>query len=201
MISVDLDGVSSLALIKAEANVNLDGISSLALIRVREDLTAVSKINFLNHISVQYNLNYIFNDLNVGFWNISPIYLKDPTNPKRSVIRLSALDGNGSYSGYRDLVYNRMDIADYMSTLGELTHSTTRYRGFSQLSTIKNLLALEFSEDEVEILEETIGDITKFTITIVDDNSLLWYGTGSISVSDIPDISTVIPLNTVIMSE
>ncbi len=201
MTSINLDGLSSLALVKAETKVNLDGVSALALIYTPPNNSITTKLRFLNYLNVLYNLDYVFTEENHIYWNISPVYLEDPSNKKRSVVRLTALNGNGKYTGYRDFIYSRIDLADYLATLGPVTHMTERYRGQSPIEAVKNLIAQEFSEGEVDIQESTVDEVTTFTITVVDDNSPLWYGSGSVSITDIPEISKVVPVHSIVLMD
>ncbi len=181
------------------SSINLDGIAILSLVRITTKPTDLTKLKFLNKLSQLYSLKYSFNSSNIKYWNISPLYFADPEDKKRTKIRLSALDGNGSFSGYKDFEYNRIDVGDYLSSLGSSNSASNRYLGEHDLDSIKNLIAQEFSEGEVSISEEIVGEFIKYTVTVTDPESLLWYGSGSISVKDIPELSSIIKLNELIL--
>lgn len=182
-------------------NFKISDIRILTLSTREYSNPVITKLRFLNYLNELYNLDYIFNEENHIYWNISPVYLEDPSNKKRSVVRLTALNGNGKYTGYRDFIYSRIDLADYLATLGPFTHMTERYRGQSPIETVKNLIAQELSEGEVDIQESTVDEVTTFTITVVDDNSPLWYGSGSVSITDIPEISKVVPVHSIVLMD
>ncbi len=97
------------------SSINLDGIAILSLVRITTKPTDLTKLKFLNKLSQLYSLKYSFNSSNIKYWNISPLYFADPEDKKKTTIRLSALNGNGTYSGYKDFTYNRINLADYMS--------------------------------------------------------------------------------------
>lgn len=170
------------------------------LVQETLDISDVSKLRLLRYLNDLYQLDYVFTPSNLKFWNFSPLYIEDPENPKRTVVRLTALNGNGKYTGYRDFVYNRINLTDYCR-LVEKQFITDRYQDQEDLDTIYNLLGQEIGSTDVDITVSTDGDVTIYRIEAVDPNSLLWYGVGEVRVSDIPDISTVIPINSFTMSD
>ena len=143
------------------------------------------------------NLGYSFTPSTLKYWHLSPLKIVDPENKKVTRVRISALNGNGKYSGFRDFTYNRVDLADYCKSLS-LHSISDAYLSSDDSETIYNLLGLRFSTGEVDISVTEVDGVTTYTVTVVDENSLLWYGTGQIVVANLPHVSKFIKTNSLV---
>lgn len=162
------------------------------------DNSDVTKLIFLEQLNTHLNLGYSFAPSNLKYWHLSPLKIVDPENKKVTRVRISALNGNGKYSGFRDFTYNRVDLADYCKSL-TLHSISDAYLSSDDSETIYNLLGLRFSTGEVDISVTELEGVTTYTVTVVDENSLLWYGTGQIVVANLPHVSKFIKTNSLVL--
>lgn len=170
------------------------------LITEVDDLSSLQLQQFLAYLNVNYSLNYNFSPETYRYWHVSPAFRVDPEDPRRVTVRVSALNGNGVYSGYRDFTYNRMDVGEYLSTLGELS-ITDAYVADDLRTTIQQLIGIDFDSTGV-VLDSTVVDgVTEYTIEVTNENNLLWYGRGTVRVKDIPGIDTVIRVTGIILAD
>lgn len=161
------------------------------------DNSDVTKLIFLEQLNKHLNLGYSFTPSTLKYWHLSPLKIVDPENKKVTRVRISALNGNGKYSGFRDFTYNRIDLADYCKSL-TLHSISDAYLSSDDSETIYNLLGLRFSTGEVDITVTELEGVTTYTVTVVDENSLLWYGTGQIVVTNLPHVSKFIKTNSLV---
>lgn len=147
-----------------------------------------TKVNLLNYLKI--NFNALTDDITK--WHFSPILLLDPDNDLSSTrVRISGLDGNRLYNGYRDFTYTRIDL-NTTNQYNRTVHVKLLDYDLDPLDMFYDLSGVRLSAEEVDIEVDIIDRIGTVTATIKDPGNLLWFGTVTFTITSIPHISELI---------
>lgn len=191
MSKIDLAQAARRFLVTSDYRAHVSAAQRYLVSYSRTNPRTIAMMAFLSRLNIFYSMGYPFTELNIRYWNVSPVFEKIAGDPSAVVLRLTALNGNRVYTGYRDFTYNRMNLADYMGLLS--TAQMTRvFETDNPIDTMHRLIGVQFYDGEAE-LTVTEGDgFVDYTISVLDDQSFLWYGSGTVRIADIPHMDSFI---------
>ena len=156
------------------------------------DFRQGSKISLLTQLNAMYTLVIG----NVALWQFSdPVALTGDASGMDTKIKLTALDGNTTYSGNRTFKYNRLSLATLKSNYP--TRPTLPLSGVARvydcLPYLLKTTGILFSQADLEDADVVVGQDGLITIPLTAKaTSILWSGSTQIVSGGLPHISLAI---------